>query len=716
MKVAVVYNRESANVINLFGMPNREIIGRKTIDRLVNALKANGHQVAALEGDKDLIDRLEEFMPRVLHGERPGLVFNVSYGIQGQARYTHVPSILEMVGVPYVASGPLAHSLALDKVVTKMILRQQGLPTPDFALLQTPDAPVPGLHYPLIVKPRSEAVSFGLKVVHDEEELRAATKVIYDEFRQGVLAEQFIEGREINVGILGNDPPEAFPPVQLDFGTDGPPIYTYEDKTGRSGRTINPICPAPIGEELQEQAKKIAKEAFAALGCSDCARVDMRLDDQDRLYILEVNSLPSLGEHGSYLVGAAAVGLDFTGFIGRLIEVASARYFGTPNPPRIASSPADPATSAFRFVVEHRDRMERDLREWTALHSRTDDPVGILQAKKRVETTLRDLALRPVEDLCREHTVLTWETAKGFDNGLLFVLNLDVPIEEDFPAQPYRRDPEWLHGEGIGSSRGPLAMLEYSLRALRSMRQLRHLPLGVLVYTDEGHHARYSGPTIRAAADRAKEVFVLRPGNMADNVIVQRRGQRRFRFRVVGEPVRLGHYSRKADTLRWTWAKLEEIAQLTDRSRRISASTVELHTERLPMRMPHRVTATIAITYPNVQAAATLERKIRSILGRSGPKWELESLTDRPPFVKRTGGTRLFEELAGIAEKWQIPLQAESSTWPSVAGLLADDQPALCGLGPVARDLRTPQESVLRISLVQRTLLLTQFLVSRAGK
>lgn len=94
MKIAVVYNRDSKNVINLFGMPNREKIGRKTIKRLTDALKKGGHQVIALEGDKDLVERLEEFMPRVVHGERPGMVFNVSYGIQGQARYTHVPSIL----------------------------------------------------------------------------------------------------------------------------------------------------------------------------------------------------------------------------------------------------------------------------------------------------------------------------------------------------------------------------------------------------------------------------------------------------------------------------------------------------------------------------------------------------------------------------------------------------------------------------------------------
>ena len=353
MKIAVVYNRNSKSVINLFGMPNREKIGMQTIKKLTDALKEGGHQVTAFEGDKDLVERLEEFMPRVVSGERPGLVFNVSYGIQGQARYTHVPSILEMVGIPYVASGPLAHSLALDKVVTKMILRQNNLPTPDFAVLQTPDMPLDeDLKYPMIVKPKNEAVSFGLKVVQNEPELREAADVIFNEFGQAVLAEQYIEGREINVGLLGNNPPEAFPPVELDFG-EGPQIYTYEDKMRSSGRTIQPICPAPIGEELTRQAQDIARRAFTALGIYDCARVDMRLDGT-QLYILEINSLPSLGEHGSYLVGAAYVGLDFTKFVNRLVEVASARYFGTPEPVQVDIKRADPRSHVFSYITDRR--------------------------------------------------------------------------------------------------------------------------------------------------------------------------------------------------------------------------------------------------------------------------------------------------------------------------------------------------------------------------
>ena len=123
MKIAVVYNRDSQNVINLFGIPNREKYGKEAIQRIVDGLKKFGHQVKAFEADKDLIRKLEEFMPKVLKSERPGMVFNLSYGIQGQARYTHVPGMLEMVGIPYVGSGPLAHSLALDKVVAKMVFR-----------------------------------------------------------------------------------------------------------------------------------------------------------------------------------------------------------------------------------------------------------------------------------------------------------------------------------------------------------------------------------------------------------------------------------------------------------------------------------------------------------------------------------------------------------------------------------------------------------------
>ena len=715
MRVAVVYNRDSQNVINLFGMPNQEKIGLATIRRLTEALRGGGHQVTAMEADKELISKLESFMPRVVAGERPGMVFNVSYGLQGQARYTHVPSILEMIGIPYVASGPLGHSLALDKVVTKMILRQNNLPTPEFAVLETPDTPIGDLPYPMVVKPKNEAVSFGLAVVHDEDELRQSARVIFDRFSQPVLAEQYVEGREINVGLLGNGPPEAFPPVMLSFG-DGPQIYTYEDKTGRSGRQIQPVCPAPISDDLTERAKEIAVRTFSALGLYDCARVDMRMDADDNLYVLEANSLPSLGEHGSYLVGAAHVGLDFAAFVNRLVEVASARYFGTPQPPVVDGRAADVSERAFQYITQRRDGMERSLQAWVQTSSRTDDPLGLSRAAERAGRIFGEVGMRPVPELTDEPEAHTWETARGFDGGTLLIAHLDVPTTPDTVRQGFRRDPEWLYGEGIGRTRAPLVMLEYALRALRSVRILRRLPLGVLLYCDEGRDAAQSHKLIGRAAARAGQVLVCRPGTVGNGILTQRRGSRRYELIVEGDRLSPGQIGRRRTVVNWTGEKLLAVGRLNSPSKRLSIAALDVRTERHPMFVPHRVEVSLMMSYVEAAQADEAEAAMRATLGRGGPKWRLTRLDDRPPMAARPTNAPLLEALEAAAARWEIPLERESSAWPSVAGLVPPETAVVCGMAPVTRDRGTPDEAVQRISLVQRTLLLSEYLIGRLDR
>lgn len=717
MKIAVVYNRESQKVINLFGMPNREKYGLAAIERIVNALKSGGHQVIALEGDKDLIDNLENFMPRVVKNERPGMVFNLSYGIQGQARYTHVPGILEMVGIPYVGSGPLAHSLALDKVVAKMIFRQQGLPTPDFAVLDGAGFEMPELSYPLIVKPKNEAVSFGIRIVNSEAELREAAQVIFDQFSQPVLVEAYIEGREINVGILGNSPPEAFLPAELSFG-DGPKIYTYEDKTRKSGREIQVVCPAPLDDALTQKAREVAIKAFNALGCFDCARIDMRLDDAGNLYILEINSLPSLGEHGSYVAAAEHMGLDFPKLVNALVDTAAARYFGTPHPPVVEKEAKDPANSVFYFLTERRDRLEQTVQNWSAINSRSTDPVGIQLAAQKLDETLRDIGLTPNADFSDEQDTWCWQTPGGFVGGTLLVGHLDVPVNPALGTEHFRRDPEFLHGEGVGASRAPLAMLEYSLRALKQARKLKGLRLGVMYYADEGRDCVESRSLLEKAMQGAGKVLVLNPGNpgdktQGDKVVTQRRGQRCYRVIAEAEPLKLGQATRKPEVMRVLFEKLEKLAALNSRKDRVAVSAVDLHSEAYPRRLPHRVSVTLQMSYPDRQKADELEQKLRDVLRGNGVRWSLTRLSDRPPLALRNNNLSLLEEWRGVANGWDIPLDHESSLWPSVAGLAPETVPVLCGIGPVAQDLFTSRESVSRISLVQRTLLLTQFLLKQ---
>ncbi len=711
MKVAVVYNRESKKVINLFGLPNREKYGLKSIKRIVDGLKKGGRQVIALEGDKDLVDHLEEFMPRVVKGERPGMVFNLSYGIQGQARYTHVPGILEMIGIPYVGSGPLAHSLALDKVVAKVIFKQHGLPTPDFAVLDGPGFALPDLSFPLIVKPKNEAVSLGLRIVHDENELREAADVIFTAFQQPVLAEEFIEGREINVGILGNNPPEPFIPAEIIFDHAGPRIYTYEDKTRRSDRTISVECPAKLDPELTAKAQEIALGAFKALGCYDCARIDMRLGKDGNFYILEINSLPSLGEHGSYVEAARYMGLDFPALINRLVDVASARYFGTPEPAQLTHDVGDPEAIVFNYLVERRDRMEKRVQAWATLSSRSTDPVGIDMAVNKLQPTMAELGMKRSGQFTVSPHVYVWETRAGMSGGTLLILHLDVPLNPVVSAEPFKVDPELIYGEGVGVSRAPLVSMIYALHSLRAARVLHKVPLGVLVYNDEGIDCRYSSGKIRESAAEARQVLVLRPGIVGNHIVTQRRGQRLYRLTIEGKPKRLGHLGKSPEVVRWVFSKLEEISRLSSRQDRIAVSMIDVRTEAFPFLLPHRVTAQLLLSYLDPKLADGVEASMREILKQQGLSVALRLFADRPPMRERKINTGLAGRIRRIAKKWDIPLGTESSLWPSVAGLVPPSVPVVCGVGPVGKDLYTSREAVDRQSLLQRTILLSQFLL-----
>ncbi|MBT8345411.1 MAG: ATP-grasp domain-containing protein, partial [Desulfofustis sp.] len=217
MKVAIIYNKDLTGVLNKFGMQNKEFYSEKNVQRVANCLERGGHNTRVIDGNMYVIERLQNFMPKAIGGDQMGMVFNMAYGIQGESRYTHLPSLLEMLGIPYVGSTPSGHAIALDKVMTKVVWQNSGLPTPDFWVFNTPDDDLSKVRYPVIVKPKMESVSFGLKVVHKEEDLREAINFIVTEFQQQALVEQFIPGREFAVGLLGNSPIEAFPVLEFDL-------------------------------------------------------------------------------------------------------------------------------------------------------------------------------------------------------------------------------------------------------------------------------------------------------------------------------------------------------------------------------------------------------------------------------------------------------------------------------------------------------------------
>jgi D-alanine-D-alanine ligase len=327
MKVAVVYNPDARGIINVFGIQNREWYPQATIDRVVGALRRAGHEVELIAGDRFLLTRLNKFLPRLSRKRANGIVLNMALGIQGKCRYTHVPAILEVAGIPYTSSSPLGHILALDKVVAKQIFIASGLPTPAYRVFSSPEERAHSLDFPLIVKPRGEAASFGLKIVHDEKELREEVDRTLNEYKQTVLVEEFIQGREINVGILGNSPPEMFPVLELLLDGGEGEVYTHEAKFARSRRKkARKVCPADLPAETAAYVRELAGRAFQALSVYDFARVDFRLDKFNRPYILEVNSMASLNPGSSFVYAAGRAGYSYDQLVNKIVEVAYRRY------------------------------------------------------------------------------------------------------------------------------------------------------------------------------------------------------------------------------------------------------------------------------------------------------------------------------------------------------------------------------------------------------
>lgn len=301
-----------------------------------------------------LLEDLRAFVGDSEPDERPrAMVFNMAYGIQGQARYAHVPAMLEMAGMPYTGADPLGQAVSLDKVVAKALMQAAGVPTPAFTVLGPDGGEASELRYPLIVKPRHESTSYGLRVVRGPTELADAVEDVVTRYQQEALVEEFVDGREFCVGLLGNGQPEILPVVELDFAGRDLPAMTWEDKYHKREDEPEKICPADIPEALARDLRDMSLATFRACHCKDYARVDIRVDAVGRPYVLEINSMASLGSGGSYVLSARHAGHDFASLVGRIVDVAHIRYFGAAAPREVSPSaavapPPRPRTEARR--------------------------------------------------------------------------------------------------------------------------------------------------------------------------------------------------------------------------------------------------------------------------------------------------------------------------------------------------------------------------------
>lgn len=322
MRVAVLWNEP------IESSPSGPWDYRSTVRSVAAALQESGHETILCEGDNRLLATLERFMPPDAQGRPSGMVFNMAYGSKGEWRCSQIPTMLEMAGIPYTGPGPLGAALELDKVITKKLIRGDGVPTPNFRVMRRGTESTRDLRFPLIVKPRYECLSSGLQLVHEPRDLTKAVESIVTKYAQDALVEEYIEGREIFVALLGNEELEVLPLVEQDFGARKTRLITWEDKTHAAVEGLQPICPAQIGSELATMLRDISVATFRACLGRDYARADLRIDRSGHPFVLEINFSPSLNNMHSYVRAAAVAGYSFSNLINRILDLAHTRYFG----------------------------------------------------------------------------------------------------------------------------------------------------------------------------------------------------------------------------------------------------------------------------------------------------------------------------------------------------------------------------------------------------
>ena len=302
------------------------------VPQVARTLRRLGHRVSILGVHGD-VNRLIAGLKR----RRPDLVFNLME-MFGDNVFGDIPvtGLLDLLGLRYTGSGPGELYLSQDKGLTKKLLAFEDILYPRFAVFSRDTAFETGgnLRMPLFVKPLRSDASLGIggkSLVHDGVALMERVTAIRKELNDSALAEEFIDGREFYVGVLGNSQAKALPPVEIDFTgfPEGVPKVMDSkakwDERSKEYKGTNSVM-AQIPDELRARLQKVAVDAYRALRVRDYGRVDIRLTDTGDIYVLEVNASCYLEKSSEFAMSAAAAGMDYPRLIEQIVNLALERF------------------------------------------------------------------------------------------------------------------------------------------------------------------------------------------------------------------------------------------------------------------------------------------------------------------------------------------------------------------------------------------------------
>lgn len=331
MKVGLTYNlkeKDETKPPDYFS----EFDSQQTINAIASALQNKGHSVVCVNaGSSDLFSYFRK--------NRVDIVFNIAEGKSGKFRESEIPALLDYLNIPYTGSGTFSLALALNKALTKKILKAENIPTPNFQVFTSGKESInPSLKFPLILKPNCEGSAKGIdasNVVYTRDALYIKVRELISRYQQEVLAEEFIHGKELTVGILENGSIQVLPILEIDFSgcaKSGEFFYSWRMKEFQGNAELGLVpdfhCPARLDKQVEQRVKETALRTHQAVGCLDISRTDIRLDENNTPYVLEINPLPGLDPaESNFPIMASAAGMKFGELIDSILMSAYKRFF-----------------------------------------------------------------------------------------------------------------------------------------------------------------------------------------------------------------------------------------------------------------------------------------------------------------------------------------------------------------------------------------------------
>lgn len=346
MRIGITYNlrEEISPQAVLDSESTEEFDTIQTIDAICNVFQKNGYETVHLGSDIGMIEKIKN--------EKVDFVFNIAEGCSGRNRESYIPAILEMLNMPYFGSDPLTLGLSLDKTMAKKISFCTGIPTPRYKIARRIEdlATVENkLQYPLITKPAWEGSSKGIynsSKVYDKNELEKNAVILFKKYPdQPVIVEEYIEGREITVGVIGNEPPRVLGLMEImNKVVSANEDFFYSLEVKRDWKKLaDYVSPPDISGLFEKHIKHYAISAFKEFGCRDIARIDFRICKHNKIFMLEVNPLPGLSpEYADLVIMAQKLGIKYENLILSILNHALSRYkLAEENNKKIANTAED---------------------------------------------------------------------------------------------------------------------------------------------------------------------------------------------------------------------------------------------------------------------------------------------------------------------------------------------------------------------------------------